>query len=133
MEATELKKLEGKNWLATMMLCWFLGSWGAHRFYTGKTTSGWVMFILTITGCFAIVSYLWALWDGFMIAFGKYTHEDGSELYERINWVGWMYAIITILIIIVCILYFSLIFAVAAAGVSGAMQSAGSSMPPVAP
>lgn len=29
---TTLNKLEGKNWVATMMLCWTLGAFGAHRF-----------------------------------------------------------------------------------------------------
>ena len=26
-----------KDWLATFLLCWFLGVFGAHRFYVGKT------------------------------------------------------------------------------------------------
>ncbi len=88
---------DGKNWLATMLLCWFLGAFGAHRFYTGKTGTAWAMAIMTITGCFAAVSLIWAIFDGFVIALGNWRHEDGSELYERIEWVGYAYMIIVAL------------------------------------
>lgn len=88
---TTLNKLEGKNWVATMMLCWTLGAFGAHRFYTGKTGSAWVMAIMTLTLCLAPFSAVWAMFDGFMIALGYWKHDDGSELYERINWLGYIY------------------------------------------
>lgn len=106
-----LNKLEGKNWVATLMLCWSFGYLGAHRFYTGKTGTAWAMAVMSITGCLAIVSYVWALIDGFMIALGKFTHDDGSELYERINWLGYVYIAVMILAIIFVLLYSSVIMA----------------------
>jgi len=100
------ENLKGKNWVATMMLCWTLGAFGAHRFYTGKTNSAWVMAVLTLTGCFSFVSVIWAVIDGLNIALGHYTCEDGSELYERIDWLGYIYIAFVILGFLCTILYF---------------------------
>lgn len=108
----------GKNWVATMMLCWALGGFGAHRFYTGKQTSAWVMAVMTITGILAPISALWALVDGFTIALGKFKAEDGSELEERIPWLGYTYIAIMILAIIGMILYSTLVVALLAAAVT---------------
>ncbi len=121
-----LNKLEGKNWVATMMLCWSFGYLGAHRFYTGKTGSAWAMAAMSITGCLAPISYIWALIDGIMIALGKFTHDDGEELYERINWLGYVYIAVSVLTIIVILLYLSAIFAATA-------SVAGSGHAPIAP
>lgn len=125
----ELKNLEGKNWVATMMLCWALGGFGAHRFYTGKTTSAWVMAAMTITCCLAPISAIWALVDGIMIALGNWKTQDGSELYERIPWLGYLY--IAMIVLVILYLVFQLVFTGAILG--GAMAGLGSSMPPVAP
>lgn len=97
---TTLNKLEGKNWVATLMLCWFLGGFGGHRFYTGKTGTAWAMTIMTLTCCLAPITFIWALIDGFQIALGNWTHEDGSELFERINWLGIVYIICQIFVIL---------------------------------
>jgi TM2 domain-containing membrane protein YozV len=32
-----------KNWLTTLILCWFLGFLGVHRLYAGKLGSGFLM------------------------------------------------------------------------------------------
>ncbi len=108
-------KVQGKNWVATMALCWLFGAFGAHRFYTGKNNSAWVMAVLTITGIFSIISFIWTLVDGFSIALGKFTHADGSELYERINWFGYTYIVVMILSIIGAFFYISVIAAIVAA------------------
>lgn len=115
---TELEQLKGKNWMASMALCWGLGTIGAHRFYTGKTGSAWAMLVLSIVGLFPI-TYLWALVDGFRLAMGKFTHEDGSELYERVPWFGWTYVGLNILFIIGGILYIGVIAAFLSAIVLG--------------
>jgi TM2 domain-containing membrane protein YozV len=116
MENTQLGNLKGKNWMAAMMLCWLFGALGAHRFYTGKTNTAIAMLVLTITGCFAPIAAIWQLVDGIMIALGKFTHEDGSELYERINWVGYVYIAFMILAILAIIGYIALFgFAIMAA------------------
>ena len=116
MENTQLGNLKGKNWMAAMMLCWLFGALGAHRFYTGKTNTAIAMLVLTLTGCFAPIAAIWQLVDGIMIALGKFTHEDGSELYERINWVGYVYIVFMILAILAIIGYIALFgFAITAA------------------
>lgn len=84
MENCNLQELKGKNWMAAMAWCWFLGSFGAHRFYTGRQNTAWVMFALSLLGL-SPVMWIWSVVDGFMLALGKYTHEDGSALYERID------------------------------------------------
>ena len=117
MENTNLEELKGKNWVATMMLCWCLGVFGGHRFYTGKTTSAWVMVALTIVLPF--VTPIWALVDGITIALGKFQHEDGSELYEKIDWLGYTYTGLMILSILGILGYLLLIFVFAAAAISG--------------
>lgn len=37
-----------KNWLTTLILCWFLGFFGIHRLYVGKLGSGFLMIYGTI-------------------------------------------------------------------------------------
>lgn len=118
---------KGKNWVATMMLCWALGGFGAHRFYTGKQTSAWVMAVLTITGILAPVSAVWALIDGFTIALGKFKAADGGELEERIPWLGYTYIAVMILAIIGMLLYSTLILAIFAAAITNGVSA------PVAP
>ncbi len=124
MENVELENLKGKNWVATMTLAWFLGTFGCHRFYTGKTYSGWAMLIMTITGCLAPISAVWALIDGVVIALGQFRHQDGSELYERIPWVGYAYIIVMILLVLLSLLYASVFIAFVAAFLHGDAASA---------
>lgn len=40
-----------KNWLTTLMLCWFLGFLGVHRLYAGKLGSGFLMAYGTVCAC----------------------------------------------------------------------------------
>ena len=37
-----------KNWLTTLLLCWFLGFFGIHRLYAGRLGSGFLMLYGTI-------------------------------------------------------------------------------------
>ena len=127
-EELDTQQLAGKNWMATMMSCWALGSLGAHRFYTGKTTSAWIMFVMTIIGFLAPITCIWALMGGFMIALGKFKAADGEELYERIDWVGYIYVAIMILSILAGIGFVFLMGAAMAAAIAGT-----GAMPPVAP
>ncbi len=136
MVGTELENLKGKNWVAAMMLCWTLGTLGAHRFYTGKQNTAWAMLVLTITGCLAPISCIWALIDGIVIALGQYRHEDGSELYERIPWLGYVYIAIMVLAVIGALLYGAVIFSVVAAAITsgaGAGAAAGTAGAAVTP
>ena len=49
-------KVPTKNWLTALILCWFLGFLGFHRFYVGKIGSGFLMIYWTIVSC--LVTYL---------------------------------------------------------------------------
>lgn len=133
MEETQLQELKGKNWMAAMSLCWFLGMYGAHRFYTGKSNSGWVMVVLTVLGITAPISAIWAVIDGFRLALGQYTHEDGSELYERVDWFGYIYIALIVLGAIALILYFTAIIGMIAMFAHSAGAGAGAGALPPTP
>lgn len=63
-----------KNWLATVLLCQFLGTFGVHRFYAGRIVSG--IFQLLTFGGFGI----WTLIDMIMIITGDFTDKYGRPL-----------------------------------------------------
>ena len=63
-----------KSWLATLLLCFFLGGLGVHRFYVGKIGTG-ILQIVTIGGL-----GIWVLIDFIMIAVGKFTDKQGQAL-----------------------------------------------------
>lgn len=46
-----------------LLLCWFLGVFGVHRFYVGKIVSGIVMFILSMTMVGLFITIPWSLID----------------------------------------------------------------------
>jgi TM2 domain-containing membrane protein YozV len=58
-----------KSRLAATLLAWFLGIFGAHRFYVGKTGTAIVMLILSIAGIAGLVT-AWVFWWLFWWPFG---------------------------------------------------------------
>ena len=114
----ELEQLKGKNWMAAMTLCWLFGPIGGHRFYTGKIGTAWAMFAMSILGLIPI-TWIWALVDGVTLAMGNYKHDDGGELYEKVDWYGWLYVAAQVLAIIGGFLYFGMLVAMIAAAISG--------------
>lgn len=66
-----------EKWLTCLLLCIFLGYFGAHRFYTGKTGTA-VLMIFTLGGC-----GIWALIDMIMIIAGKFQDSNGNYIVER--------------------------------------------------
>lgn len=52
-----------RNKYVAAVLAFFLGVFGIHRFYLGRTGSGIVMLVLTITLFGIVLSGLWALID----------------------------------------------------------------------
>ncbi len=62
------------KWLVTLLLCWFLGVFGVHRFYTGHIAIG-IIQLITGGGC-----GVWALVDLILIIVGSYKDADGNPI-----------------------------------------------------
>jgi len=61
--------------LVALLLCWFLGIFGAHRFYVGKVGTG-VLMLVTLGG-FGI----WALIDLIIIVVGSFRDQEGRLVF----------------------------------------------------
>ncbi len=72
----EGKQVSSKSRLAAILMCFFVGVLGVHRFYVGKIGTGIAM-ILTFGG-FGI----WVLIDLIMIAAGSFTDMDGKYVLD---------------------------------------------------
>ncbi len=74
-QTTSESSSEDKNkWLITLLLCFFLGYLGIHRFYNGHTAIGIVQ-LLTLGGC-----GIWVLIDFIMIILGNFKDSDGNPI-----------------------------------------------------
>ena len=63
-----------KDWLTTLLLCFFLGWLGIHSFYTGRIAIG-VVQLLTLGGC-----GIWTLVDFILILTNSYKDNYGRPL-----------------------------------------------------
>ncbi|MDR2099152.1 MAG: NINE protein [Rickettsiales bacterium] len=69
-----------KQAVVAFLLCFFLGVFGAHRFYAGKTGSAIAQLILTLTVFGLIVSGIWAFIDGIVIICGNFTDNNDKKI-----------------------------------------------------
>lgn len=72
--ASEQSQISPKSRLAALLLCFFLGGLGVHRFYVGKIGTG-IIWILT-AGCVGIG---WLV-DFIMIIVGAFKDKNGLPL-----------------------------------------------------
>jgi uncharacterized RDD family membrane protein YckC/TM2 domain-containing membrane protein YozV len=71
--------VSGKSNVTACILCSILGMFGAHRFYTGRVTTGLLQFI-TFGGLM-----VWSLIDWFAIVGEKFKDNDGKYLWWPIG------------------------------------------------
>jgi TM2 domain-containing membrane protein YozV len=64
--------LSEKGFVPTLLLCFFLGAFGIHRFYVGKIGTG-ILMLLTLGGL-----GIWTLIDFIMIAVGSFKDKEGN-------------------------------------------------------
>ena len=68
---SEVIQKSDKGFVPTILLCFFLGGLGVHRFYVGKVGTG-ILMLITFGG-FGI----WALIDFVMIVTGSFRDKQG--------------------------------------------------------
>lgn len=66
-----------RNWVVTLLLCFFLGSLGIHRFYAGKIGTG-ILMLITVGG-FGI----WTLIDFIIIIVGNFKDKEGLVIKQH--------------------------------------------------
>ena len=65
--------------ISIVLLCFFLGGLGIHRFYVGKIGTG-ILMLITLGG-FGI----WTLIDFIIIIVGKFTDKEGNLIYINLR------------------------------------------------
>jgi hypothetical protein len=63
-----------KSRLAALLLCWFFGIFGVHRFYVGKIGTG-ILQIITLGGL-----GIWTLVDFILIIVGSFKDKQGRPV-----------------------------------------------------
>jgi len=74
MSTVDNSETSSKKRTVALVLCFFFGVIGIHRFYVGKTGTG-IAQILTLGGI-----GIWALIDLIMILVGSFTDADGKKV-----------------------------------------------------
>ena len=70
-------EVSDKGFVPTILLCFFLGTFGVHRFYVGKIGTG-LLQLITL-GALGI----WTLVDFIMIVVGNFRDKEGRVIKSR--------------------------------------------------
>ena len=70
------EKLSPRSRLGALLFCLFLGVFGAHRFYVGKTGTA-VLMIMTVGGL-----GFWVLADFILIMIGSFRDKEGRRVFR---------------------------------------------------
>ncbi|MFB6320658.1 TM2 domain-containing protein [Saccharicrinis sp. FJH54] len=73
-QTTYVEQTSDRNFVAMLLLCLFLGSFGVHRFYAGKIGTG-ILMLITIGGL-----GIWTLVDLIIIAVGSFKDKEGRYI-----------------------------------------------------
>lgn len=68
-----------KSRLVALLLCFFLGCFGVHRFYVGKVGTG-LLQLFTLGGL-----GIWALIDLIVIAVGSFSDKEGKKVFRWVE------------------------------------------------
>ncbi|GAA5104065.1 TM2 domain-containing protein [Bartonella jaculi] len=63
-----------------VLICWFTGIFGVHRFMVGKVRTGVLMLILSLSIVGLMITGIWTIIDFIAIAAGKFTDKDGKQI-----------------------------------------------------
>jgi len=61
-----------KGFVPTILLCFFLGTFGIHRFYVGKVGTGIMLLTLGGLGIWTLVDFIIIVTGGFKDSAGRY-------------------------------------------------------------
>ncbi len=69
-----------KSFVATLLLCFFLGMLGIHRFYTGFIGSGVAQLLMTCSVILSPITLIWVFIDFIIILCGSWKTSTGDRL-----------------------------------------------------
>ena len=69
-------EISPKSRLVAVLLCFFLGVFGAHRFYVGKIGTG-ILMLVTVGGL-----GIWALIDLIFVIIGSFRDKEGRLVFR---------------------------------------------------
>lgn len=73
-----MENISDKSKTTTAVLSFFIGGFGAHRFYANRTGSAVVMLLLTLSVIGALISGIWNLIDFIKILTGSFKDSKGN-------------------------------------------------------